>query len=795
MSSGRILVVEDEAVVAKDIANSLERLGYTVVGATTSGEDALKLAERFRPDLVLMDIKLQGQLSGIETADRLRTVFDIPAVFLTAYADDDTLRRARITEPYGYILKPFELRELHSTIEIALYRHSAEKKLRESEERYRTLQNNLPVGVFRVTPAGEIISVNPALLHIFGAETESQILNMRVEQLYQRPDNRPIHLQQLLHNGKALFLEEEMRRLDGETRWVHIQVSVFNDSDGNPQYFDGIVQDITERRRTAMALRESERKLSTLMSNLPGMVYRCLNDEHWTMEFISEGCRNLTGYRRNELLGNRVKSYNEIIYPDDREMVRNHIDHELKQGQPFQLEYRINTASGGIKWVWEQGVGIFADNGALEALEGFITDITERVLAERALQEREATLRGILTAAPIGIGRIDPERKFEWINESMITMVGYQEDELIGRNSRMLYLGDADYKRIADAVPRKIGRYWSASVETRWQRKDGKIIDVLLSGAAKDVDDFSIGMVFTAVDITDRKRAERALRASEARLMQIVQGSSVASFVIDRNHIITHWNKALENLTGHTAEQMIGTKNQWAAFYRERRPVLADMIIDGAPDDVIDHQYHGKSKRHTLIEGFEVEDFFPDVGDGGRWLYVTAAPLTDDDGAIIGAVETLQDVTLRRKAEDELQEKHQALEEKNIALRSVLHHLEDEKREFRAGIARKIDQVLMPALSRLVKVNGKVDAPQYDMIAEGLRGLALSSGGILHLYSKLSPRETEICNLIRSGASSPEIAKRLGITVGTVKKHREIVRNKFGISSKNIKLAEFLRSL
>ncbi len=154
MSSGRILVVEDEVIVAKDIANSLERLGYTVVGATASGEEALLLAEQHRPDLVLMDIKLQGQLSGIETAERLRTTFDIPAVFLTAYADDDTLRRARVTEPYGYILKPFELRELHSTIEIALYRHTAEKKLRESEERFSPLQRNLPVGMFRIATAG-----------------------------------------------------------------------------------------------------------------------------------------------------------------------------------------------------------------------------------------------------------------------------------------------------------------------------------------------------------------------------------------------------------------------------------------------------------------------------------------------------------------------------------------------------------------------------------------------------------------------------------------------------------------
>ncbi len=103
-------------------------------------------------------------------------------------------------------------------------------------------------------------------MRIFGAESESQLLNMRVEQLYQRPNRRPVNLRRLLRDGELAFLEEEIRRLDGETRWVQIQVSVMTDADGKPRYFDGSIQDITERRRTALALRESERKLAILMT-------------------------------------------------------------------------------------------------------------------------------------------------------------------------------------------------------------------------------------------------------------------------------------------------------------------------------------------------------------------------------------------------------------------------------------------------------------------------------------------------------------------------------------------------
>lgn len=128
-------------------------------------------------------------------------------------------------------------------------------------------------------------------------------------------------------------------------------------------------------------------------------------------------------------------------------------------------------------------------------------------------------------------------------------------------------------------------------------------------------------------------------------------------FVLDRQHVIAHWNRALAALSGQTAGHMIGSRLQWQAFYPSPRPTLADLILDGALEGDVDRFYHGKFRRSQLIDGaFEAEDYFPEIGDGGRWLFFTAAPLRDATGQMVGAIETLQDVTEQKRADQALRE-------------------------------------------------------------------------------------------------------------------------------------------
>lgn len=142
MAKTNVLVVEDESIVSKDIQHSLKKLGYNVVGSSATGEKAIELARQENPDIILMDIMLKGEMNGIETADVIRQELRIPIIFLTAYADESTLTKAKITEPYGYIIKPFKEIDLHTSIEMAIYKHGKEQEVvKERDLLYAIVEN------------------------------------------------------------------------------------------------------------------------------------------------------------------------------------------------------------------------------------------------------------------------------------------------------------------------------------------------------------------------------------------------------------------------------------------------------------------------------------------------------------------------------------------------------------------------------------------------------------------------------------------------------------------------------
>ncbi len=156
---------------------------------------------------------------------------------------------------------------------------------------------------------------------------------------------------------------------------------------------------------------------------------------------------------------------------------------------------------------------------------------------------------------------------------------------------------------------------------------------------------------------------ERELVERERALSQIIEGNTIPTFVINKHHMVTHWNRACENLTGYKAGEIVGTNKQWLAFYPEQRPVVADVIVDGMREDEIKRYYGDKWRKSALIEGaYEAEDFFPHIGEKGKWLFFAAAPINGADGKTVGSIETLWDITERREAQEALQRAHDELE-------------------------------------------------------------------------------------------------------------------------------------
>jgi len=276
-----------------------------------------------------------------------------------------------------------------------------EEALRESEKTFRLLVENSPDVIMKVDRESRILFINYTLPEY----TVESVLGKPAVGFLSAEDG--LRYMQALHE---VFDSGEPREVEvgavGATSWLSRLVPIKND--GRVESAMVIATNITERRRAEEALRENQRTLSTLMSNLPGMAYRCRNDKDWTVEFVSEGCYDLTGYHPSDLIGNRTVSYGKgLIHPDDQEPVWNDVQAGLREKRPFQLVYRITTASGQEKWVWEQGRGIFSTNGDLLALEGFVTDITERQRAEEALRKSESKNRALLHAMPDMMFRFD----------------------------------------------------------------------------------------------------------------------------------------------------------------------------------------------------------------------------------------------------------------------------------------------------------------------------------------------------------------------------------------------------
>lgn len=249
-----IMIVEDELDVAKNIKDQLDKIGYNVAAVFSKGEDAIKWVAEFqsKPDLVLMDIHLPGPMDGIDTAEKIHDLFNIPIIYLTAFADSETLERASITEPFGYILKPFELKALQSTIEIALYKHRMEKQLKASESRFRTLAESAPVGILQTDLNGNCIYVNEKWCEITGLTTGQALGQGWSENLHPEDKGHVSYQWQQMCNQKEKFALEYRYQTPGgggKLSWVFGQAVALGDGKNGKTGYMSTIIDITDCKK------------------------------------------------------------------------------------------------------------------------------------------------------------------------------------------------------------------------------------------------------------------------------------------------------------------------------------------------------------------------------------------------------------------------------------------------------------------------------------------------------------------------------------------------------------------
>jgi len=269
MAKIQILIVEDDGIIAKDIQNTLEGLGYAVAAITSNAEGAIEKAAETQPDLVLMDIMLEGDMDGVEAAEQIRDRFGIPVVYLTAHADEKTLHRAKTTGPYGYILKPFNEMELHTNIEIALYKSGLEKKLKENEQLLATTLRSIGDAVITTDVNGSVIFMNPVAESLTGWRQKDavrrplkdvfNIIDEHTGEQIEDPVTR------VLRDGVAVGLANNTVLIarDGTKRSIDDSGAPIRDGKGNIMGVVLVFRDITEKRRAERELLKAD-KLESL---------------------------------------------------------------------------------------------------------------------------------------------------------------------------------------------------------------------------------------------------------------------------------------------------------------------------------------------------------------------------------------------------------------------------------------------------------------------------------------------------------------------------------------------------
>ena len=325
MSKPRILVVEDEAITALDIRSRLERSGYAVSAIASSARQAINHLSNNGSDLVLMDIRLHGEMDGIQAAEAIHARFGTPVVYLTAYADRDTLERAKRTEPYGYLLKPFEEKEIQSTIEMALYKHQMEKKVRDSEQWLATTLKSIGDGVIATDAHGLVKFVNPVAELLTGwtqvealGEVITHVVTIAEERSGAPVDNPVLGA---LAGNQVVELEADcvLVARDGSRIPIDDSAAPIRDDAGQVMGAVMVFRDITERRRAEKALLRQAADLQEQNGELDAFAHTVAHDLKDPLNLII-GFSELLADDHADLDPDELKHYLEIISTTGRRM-------------------------------------------------------------------------------------------------------------------------------------------------------------------------------------------------------------------------------------------------------------------------------------------------------------------------------------------------------------------------------------------------------------------------------------------------------------------------------------------
>jgi len=383
MTKFAILVVEDDDVVAKGIESQLVSLDYDVSGIVSSGESALELAKELRPELVLIDVSIKGKLDGVEAAEQIYQQLDIPVIFLISKSDQEILQRDNGAGPPGYLMKPTDTNSLQITVEMALHRHTLESKLRESEARWREAVEFANDLIFTLDNSGRFKSMNQAFSETLEYSADELIgsdpLDLIVEE--QRTEVAEL-LDKFFHGHDVKNTDVDVLTKSGRRLSLEIRGRNAFDKEGNIIESFQIARDVTKRRWMEEDQKSSRESYRSLFDGVPIGLYRT-TPEGEILE-ANPALVEMLGYSDIETF-NAERAANLFVNPEDRER---ELDLLMRDGVVHDFELQLRRRDGSVIWVEDATQAVKNEVGQIICYEGSLEDITERKLAEEALERR-----------------------------------------------------------------------------------------------------------------------------------------------------------------------------------------------------------------------------------------------------------------------------------------------------------------------------------------------------------------------------------------------------------------------
>ncbi len=428
-------------------------------------------------------------------------------------------------------------------------------------------------------------------------------------------------------------------------KWFEISIAKKTVIRG-PELFVSVVRDITPRQKNEIALKQAlNYNRSLIEANIDPLVTIGADGK---VTDVNAAVELVTGYKRDEVIGTDFSDYFT-----DPQKAKEGYEKVFREGFVRDYPLEIQHKDGHVTPVIYNASVYKDDDGKVLGVFAAARDITELKRIENDLRKSYIYNRSLIEASLDPLVTIGFDGKVTDVNAAVEMVTGYSRDEVIGTDFSDYFtdpeMAEAGYRQVFEEG-------WVRDYPLEIQHKDGHVTPVIYNASVyKDENGEVIGVFATARDINKLKKAEKALNDSQSRLNAIMEGTPIPKFVIDKDHRVIYWNKALEELSQIKAEDVVDTQDQWRAFYDKKRPCMVDLVVDGALNK-LNQWYDGRFHKSKFLKGaYEVTDFFPAMGNNGRWLFFTAAPIKDSEGNLIGAVETLEDITQRKKGEFALQ--------------------------------------------------------------------------------------------------------------------------------------------